>query len=136
MIVVDTNVVAYLWIDGPKTGGAIALARVDDAWVAPPIWKSELRNLLATLVRARRLTQSQALRSAANAEAHMTGAERPVETEDVLSLATRSGCSAYDCEFVALAMSLGVPFVTCDQKLAKAFPKIARLLEDAVEADS
>ena len=136
MIVVDTNVVAYLWIDGPMTNSAIALARADDAWVAPPLWRSELRNLLATLVRTRRLTESQALRSAANAEAQMTGAERPVETEDVLSLAARSGCSAYDCEFVALAMSLGVPLVTCDRKLAKAFPKVARLLEEAVEADS
>lgn len=136
MIVVDTNVIAYLWIEGPMTEGAVALARADDAWVAPPLWRSELRNLLATLTRAGRLTEDQALRSAANAESQMRGADRPVETKDVLSLAARSRCSAYDCEFVALASSLGVPLVTCDRKLVKAFPTIAHLLPESVEADS
>jgi len=136
VIVVDTNVIAYLWVDGPMTASAVALARADDEWVAPPLWRSEMRNLLATLARAGRLTELQALRSAANAESQLRGAEQVVETSDVLTLAVRSGCSAYDCEFVALAVSLGVPFVTCDRKLVRAFPDVARLLPGRVEAES
>lgn len=36
-----------------------------------------------------------------------------------------SPCSAYDCEFVALAADLTVPLVTTDKKLVKSFPDIA-----------
>ena len=43
----------------------------------------------------------------------------------MLELVRDSDCSAYDCEFVALAMTLGVELVTMDAKLLKAFPKYA-----------
>lgn len=36
------------------------------------------------------------------------------------------GCTAYDCEFVALSQRLGVPLVTLDRALLKAFPRLAR----------
>jgi len=34
-----------------------------------------------------------------------------------------SDCSAYDCEFIALADQLKVKLVTMDAKLLKAFPR-------------
>jgi predicted nucleic acid-binding protein len=40
----------------------------------------------------------------------------------------RSKCSAYDCEFVALAQGLKVPLITTDRKLVREFPRTARLL--------
>jgi predicted nucleic acid-binding protein len=43
----------------------------------------------------------------------------------VLTLATRSRCSAYDCEFVAVAQDLGVPLVTTDRQVLRAFPSVA-----------
>jgi predicted nucleic acid-binding protein len=46
----------------------------------------------------------------------------------VLSLATSSGCSTYDCEFVALATSLGVPVVTNDRQVLRAFRHLAEPL--------
>lgn len=46
----------------------------------------------------------------------------------VLELVRDSDCSAYDCEFVALAMSLGITLVTEDKKLLKAFPAQALAL--------
>ncbi|MCI0435521.1 MAG: hypothetical protein L0271_18030 [Gemmatimonadetes bacterium] len=45
--------------------------------------------------------------------------------EHVLHLAADSGCSAYDCEFVAVARDLDVPFVTLDPAVLKAFPGFA-----------
>lgn len=42
--------------------------------------------------------------------------------DDCASTATST---AYDCEFVALAMRLGVKLVTTDSKLLKAFPQHA-----------
>jgi predicted nucleic acid-binding protein len=46
-----------------------------------------------------------------------------------MQLVNRSECSAYDCEFVALAKYLGVPLVTADNKLLREFPGIAKSLE-------
>jgi predicted nucleic acid-binding protein len=57
--------------------------------------------------------------------------EYEVQTSEVLRLSKQSKCSAYDCEYVALAEFLDVEFVTADAKLAKAFPARARLLSDA-----
>jgi predicted nucleic acid-binding protein len=43
----------------------------------------------------------------------------------VLSYASSSGCTAYDCEFVVLAKILGVPLLTLDRQVIQAFPGIA-----------
>jgi predicted nucleic acid-binding protein len=43
----------------------------------------------------------------------------------VLELAHQSGCTAYDCEFIAVAKTLGAKLFTADKQVLKAFPKIA-----------
>jgi predicted nucleic acid-binding protein len=48
-----------------------------------------------------------------------------IDSISVLILASQSGCSAYDCEFVSLAKTLDTKFITTDKKLLKAFPDIA-----------
>lgn len=58
------------------------------------------------------------------AERSMTGHEYSVVSWQVLELASRSGRSAYDCEFVALAQDLEVQLVTNDRQI-KAFSTIA-----------
>ena len=50
------------------------------------------------------------------------------KTDSVLERVQGSDCSAYDCEFVALAQVLGTHLVTMDGKLLKAFPSIAKPL--------
>ncbi len=57
------------------------------------------------------------------AEGLLRDAEFEVDSDEVLELVRGSNCSAYDCEFVALAAPLGVPLVTMDAKLLRAFPK-------------
>lgn len=60
----------------------------------------------------------------------MRGHEYEIHTADVLKLVEQTGHSSYDCEYVALALSLGVRLVTGDTNLADAFPDIAILLEE------
>lgn len=133
MIVVDTNVLAYFWIPGDSTELARRLASVDPDWKAPPLWRSEFRNVLATLVRTGKITEGTAVETARGAERQMADGECAVDSEAVLRLAASSGATAYDCEFVALATELDVRLVTSDRKLARAFPDRTRLLGDALE---
>jgi predicted nucleic acid-binding protein len=55
--------------------------------------------------------------------------EYEVPSADIMQLVNQSECSAYDCEFVALARYFDVPLVTADKKLLREFPTIAKSLE-------
>ncbi len=131
MIVVDTNVIAYLHLVGEFTDRAEALLRKDPEWAAPLLWRSEFRNLLAGYMRRKTLTFEGTRELQAEAESLMAGSEHEVDSQSVLELVRDSECSAYDCEYVALAMRLGVKLVTADSKLLKAFPKLAMPLPAA-----
>lgn len=125
MIVVDSNVVAYLYLPGDQTEKAETLLQQDADWAAPLLWRSEFRNILAGYMRRKTLTFETARDLQLEAESLLAGAEHEVDSRLVLELVRDSDCSAYDCEFVALAITLGVTLVTMDAKLLKAFPKHA-----------
>ena len=125
MIVVDANVVVCFYRPGEHTGAASALLKSDSEWVAPMLWRSEFRNTLATYVRHGEMSLDQAIRIQDEAEALMNGSEYEVESIAVLRLAESSGCSAYDCEYVALAKNLGVRLFTMDRQVLRAFPEVA-----------
>lgn len=129
MIVVDANVIAYLLIPGGHTGRAETLLQRDAHWAAPRLWRSELRNVLATYVRAGQMEVADALELYQRAAQIIGEEEYEVETGDVLRLSKSSGCSAYDCEYVALAEFLDVRLVTADAKLRKAFPRRTAALQ-------
>jgi predicted nucleic acid-binding protein len=131
VIVVDTNVVAYLYLPGDYTEKAEALLEHDADWAAPLLWRSEFRNILAGYMRRKTLTFETALDLQLEAQSLLAGAEYEVDSRQVLELVRDSDCSAYDCEFVALAITLGVKLVTLDAKLLKAFPKYAVALSVA-----
>ena len=122
MIVVDTNVIAYLYLPGEHTVAAEALLERDPEWAAPILWRSEFRNILTGYMRRKSITFEQARGLQQEAESLFEGLEFEVESLAVLDLVRRSDCSAYDCEFVALAMQLDVKLVTMDSKLLRAFP--------------
>jgi predicted nucleic acid-binding protein len=125
VIVADTNLIVYLYVQGQHTAEAEAVLTRDTSWAAPLLWRSEFRNVLIGLVRRRALPLDDALQIINDAERWMSGREYSVVSHDVLRLADRSGCSAYDCEFVALAEDLGTPLVTTDRAVLKVFPSRA-----------
>lgn len=131
MIVVDVNVLAYLLIPGKYTGAAELLLEADSVWVVPRLWRSELGNILAKYIRAKQMDLADAAAIYQRAEELVGAEEYEVETAHVLRLCADSKCSAYDCEYIALAEFLNIKLVTNDAKLAKAFPRRTTLLSDA-----
>ena len=122
MIVVDTNILAYMYLPGEHTTAAEALLERDPDWHAPILWRSEFRNILAGCIRRGDLSFEQAAALQAEAESLLAGGEHEVDSRAVLELVRDSDCSAYDCEFIALAMARDATLVTMDKKLLRAFP--------------
>jgi predicted nucleic acid-binding protein len=132
MIVVDTNLIGYLFLASEHSTQAEQALRRDPHWAAPLLWRSELRNVLATQVRAGRLTLGDAQAIISQAEYLLRGSEYTVASHEVLRLAAASGCTAHDCEFVALAHDLGVRLVTVDHQVLAQFPENAIALEQFI----
>lgn len=125
MIVVDTHLISYLHLESPYAALAERALLKDPDWVAPLLWRSEFRNVLALYLRKGLLSLEASRQIMANALDLMAMREVEVSSDRVLRLVADSTCSAYDCEFVALAQELGVGLVTLDKRILKDFPAIA-----------
>jgi len=125
LIVVDTNIIAHLYLSSRHSPQAELVLQKDCEWAAPTLWRSEFRNVLALYLRKALVDVPTAWTIMDAAEARMSGFEYEVISSEVLQLAAQSGCSAYDCEFVALAKNLGVQLVTVDNQVLTQFPESA-----------
>lgn len=125
MIVADTNLVAYLLIEGTRTADAKAVWEKDSQWRLPTIWRSEFLNVLTTAVRANVLTLEQAHETWHIALTIFGDREVEPEGDDVLVWAAERGLSAYDAQFVVAAADLDVPLVTSDRRLLAACGDLA-----------
>lgn len=131
LIVVDSNILAYLYLPGEFTESAEQLLSQSPNWAAPVLWRSEFRNILAGFMRRGALNFDQACAIQLEAQALLAGQEFDVDSRAVLELVRQSDCSAYDCEFVALAIQLGTQLVTMDKKVLRNFPQHARAIDVA-----
>jgi predicted nucleic acid-binding protein len=130
VIVADASLIGYFAVRGEHSERADDVCEADAVWVAPLLWRSEFRNALAQYARHAGMTMEAALLAWRTAEEVVHGREYQVATEKVLELAARSKCTAYDCEYVALAQDLDVPLVTPDRQILRAFPGTAVSLEE------
>lgn len=130
MIVVDTNVISYLLIPGAYTQHAQSAFLNDPYWIAPYLWRSEFKNVIALYIRHKKMTIEHAANLIEEAEKILTGKEYQPSSNRILKLISESKCSAYDCEFVALASLLDVPLITSDKKILKEFPKYTVSLQE------
>ena len=133
MIVVDTNIIVYLYLESYKSEKVERLLEKDTQWSAPLLWRSEFRNVLALYIRKNYLSLEEAQEIIREALKLMKGREYEVASFQVMELVASSECSAYDCEFVALAKDMGIPLVTDDKKILKKFPHIAVSLDKYIE---
>ena len=129
MIVVDTNIISYLYITGDRSQQSEDLLSSDSNWVAPILWRSEFRNVLAQYLRKNLLNIDEILLIIQQAEKLLTDHEYEISSAHIMQLVKSSQCSAYDCEFVALAQYLDVPLITTDKKILREFPEITQTAE-------
>lgn len=120
-IVVDASVVAASLLRERHTDAArtllISTAEVHapallSLEIANAIWKAHRRNLLSGAEADVLMAQFRALRIAIH--------ERDDLTDRALDLALRHDRSAYDCAYLALAVALGIPLVTADERFVNA----------------
>jgi len=131
VIVADVNLIAYLWISGEMTELAERALRKDSEWAAPQLWKSEFRNVLAHYYRKGLMDPALMKRCLQGAESMIRAYAIP--SLFVLKKVVQSTCSAYDCEYAALAESLNVPLVTADKQICRQFPGLAVNLRQFVK---
>jgi len=125
MIVVDTNIIGYLFLSSEHSHLAENTLQKDNGWAAPILWRSELRNVLTSYMRKDLLKLNQAQRIMEEAQGILNGREYMVSSDEVLRFASESQCTAYDCEFIALAHDLNTLLITVDKKLLQSFPTVA-----------
>ncbi len=85
--------------------------------------------MLSQYISNKRLTLVDALQIIQQAEVLLKNNEFEIQSIGIMQLVNTSSCSAYDSEFVALALYLGVPLVTEDKKMQREFPDTALSLE-------
>jgi predicted nucleic acid-binding protein len=124
VICVDTNIIRYRYMASPFSAAADAAWAKDPDWIVPILWRSEFRNALAGSIRKRSLTVEEASAIANLAEATLDRKEFTVSSSAVLQLVSKSNCSVYHCEFVALAHAEGVQLVTADRQTLREFPEV------------
>ena len=132
MIVVDTNIISYLYISSARSQQAEQLLSLDPQWKAPVLWRSEFRSVLGQYLRKNFLSYDEVLLILQQAEKLLTDNEYEISSANIMQLVNASRCSAYDCEFAALAQYLDIPLVTADKKILLEFPDIAKSLDSYI----
>lgn len=133
MIVVDANIIAYLWIPGHEIYRSRDLLLKDSDWWVPVLYKSEMRNVLLLHIRKEIITVQNAIQIMEKIENQFAFHTMEVPSELILTLGHQSTCSAYDCEYAGLALVLGSPLITYDKKILKSFPQIARTADSYLD---
>lgn len=124
MIVVDTNIIAYLLIEGDRTDRVRSLWRDEPDWRVPPLWRHEFLNVLATFAKRGGADLADTTQLWGRAVDTIGSCEIEVDMSAALEVAVTTQISAYDAQFITLARRLGVPLVTEDKKLRKTFPDL------------
>jgi predicted nucleic acid-binding protein len=125
MIVVDANLIGYLFIAGENSLLAAEVFARDPDWYAPLLWQSEMRSIVTKYFRFQNMPLEKCRQILNEAHDLMVEHERFVSSHVVLELMASSKCTSYDCEYVALAKEMNLALVTFDKEVPRNFPGIA-----------
>lgn len=116
--VVDTSVVIKWIVAEEYSDAALRWARLP--LLAPDILRVELANALWKKVRRSEIAPGQALCGVTEAPKAIGFVSTQPLVEPALEIALRLGHPVYDCVFLALADSTGLPLLTADRRLRNA----------------
>lgn len=134
MIVVDTNIIAALFLYGRFTAPAKSLLKRDPDWCTEPLALIEFGNVLATYERAGLASRADAKRYLSATEAFLAPNLHAVTRSDALDTAFGFRITIYDAHFLAVADAKGQRLITEDAKLRAAAPRLTQSLDDALSA--
>ena len=132
MILVDTNIIAPLYVWSARSQAAGELFTRDAIWRTEPLALIELSNVLLTYQRARYISAATARDCLNRAAAFLQPYLFRVSHQAALDVALRHGTTAYDARFLALADQIGSRLVTEDARLRAAAPGLTQSLAEAL----
>ena len=126
MIVADSNLIASCVLESAATESALKLRVADGEWYVPRLWRYEVANILATMIKVRGLSVETASTLFSSLLESLKAYEREPMSEDVFELVSEYGITGYDAQFVALARELHCTLYTQDKELLEKFPALAK----------
>ena len=130
MIVVDSNIIAVRSLTSSLTPMAERLEQKDPVWIVPFLWRYEFQNILATAIKAKQISLERAGEVWERVCRILVDNESEPSPLKVLDLVARFKITAYDGQFIALAMEMTVPCITEDRVLRERFPGTAVSMHD------
>lgn len=125
MIVVDSNIIAARNLTSVLSAKAERVEQKDPGWIVPVLWRYEFQNILATAIKTRQIKPEQALDVWKRVFGILIENESEPSPAKVIDLVNQYGIAAYEGQFIALAMEMGIQCVTEDRELQGKFPNIA-----------
>ena len=136
MIVVDSNIVAARNLTSSLTSEAKHVEAKDPVWIVPVLWRYEFQNILATAIKAKQIKPGQALDTWEKVSRILIENECEPSASRVIDLVTQYGVTAYDGQFIAVALEMGIPCLTEDRELQEKFPGVAISIDEFLKPES
>ena len=136
MIVVDSNIIAARNLTSSLTSKAKQVEEKDPVWIVPVLWRYEFQNILATAIKAKQIKPEKALEVWDKISKALIENECEPSPSKIIDLVAQYGLTAYDGQFIAVALEMGVSFVTEDRELEEKFPGIAISIDEFLKPES
>jgi predicted nucleic acid-binding protein len=134
MIVVDSNIITARNLTSVLTTKAEQVEQKDAVWIVPVLWRYEFQNILATAIKAKQITPEYALDVWQRVAGILVENESEPSPAKVIDLVAQHGITAYNGQFTALAMEMGILCVTEDGELQSKFPRVAVSMDDFLKS--
>jgi predicted nucleic acid-binding protein len=136
MIVVDSNIITARNLTSALTSRTERVEEKDPVWIVPVLWRYEFQNVLATVIKAKQIKPEKALEIWEKVSQILIENECEPSASKVIELVSEYGITAYDGQFVALALEMGIPCVTEDRELQEKFPGVAISMDKFLHPES
>jgi predicted nucleic acid-binding protein len=136
MIVVDSNIVAARNLTSSLTSEAKQVEEKDPIWIVPVLWRYEFQNILASAIKGKQIKPEQALNVWERVSNILIENEYEPSVSKVDDLVAQYEITAYDGQFIAVALEMEIQCVTEDRELQEKFPGIAISMKEFLKPES